>query len=119
MMLLGTGDDGHCGSLYPESPEIKATGLGKLVLAVDGKDAVAMTMDMMCASKVALVSAAGPARAEMVAKALSGNFGDFDCPAGMVDAKEETLWFVDEDSIAEFNEMQDDDDYDDDDDEED
>ena len=47
------------------------------------------------AAKVAIVSAAGAGRSSMVAKALAGNFGQYDCPAGMVDAAEETLWFTD------------------------
>ena len=28
MMLLGTGGDGHCGCLFPDTAEIKATGTG-------------------------------------------------------------------------------------------
>lgn len=109
MMLLGTGPDGHCGCLFPDSPEIKATHSGAIVLAgnderADG-DFVAVTMDVMCAAKVVLVSAAGSGRASMVAQALSGNFGPYECPAGMVGAQEETLWFTDKDSIAEFEEI--------------
>lgn len=108
MMLLGTGPDGHCGCLFPDSPEIKATGTGKVVLAgndarADG-DFLAITMDVMCATKVAIVSAAGEGRAEMVATALSGEFGAFDCPAGMVEAAGETLWFTDEGGISKFDE---------------
>jgi len=103
MVLLGTGADGHCGMLFPDSPEIKQTGLGKVVLPVEGQNAVAMSMDAFCAAKVALVSAAGAARADMVCRALSGKYGDWDCPAGMVDAAGETIWFCDEDSIAKFN----------------
>ena len=40
----------------------------------------------MNAAKCVIVSAAGAGRAEMVAKALAGNFGPFDCPAGLVEA---------------------------------
>ncbi|KAJ8609688.1 hypothetical protein CTAYLR_009389 [Chrysophaeum taylorii] len=108
MVLLGTGADGHCGSLYPNSPEIKQTGSGKLVYGIDEKKSVAMSMDLFCAAKVGIVSAAGAGRSEMVAKALSGEFGDWDCPAALVDCREETYWFVDEDSIADFNDIEED-----------
>lgn len=106
MMLLGTGPDGHCGCLFPDTPEMKATGSGKVVVAgnddrADG-DFLAITMDVMSAAKTVIVSAAGAGRASMVATALSGEFGPYDCPAGTVEAKEATLWFVDKESIAEF-----------------
>jgi len=109
MMLLGTGPDGHCGCLFPDTPEIKATGAGKVVLAgnderADG-DFLAISMDVMNAAKVVLVSAAGSSRAPMVAKALSGDFGPYECPAGMVEAAGQTLWFTDTDGIAEFDEQ--------------
>jgi len=104
MMLLGTGGDGHCGCLFPDSAEIKATGTGASVVAgnddrADG-DFVAVTMDMMCAAKTVIISAAGSGRAEMVAKALSGKFGLYDCPAGRVEAVEDTLWLTDNDGVA-------------------
>jgi 6-phosphogluconolactonase/glucosamine-6-phosphate isomerase/deaminase len=92
-MLLGTGDDGHCGSLYPQSAEIKATGQGKVVLAIDEGDT---------ASKKVLVSTAEGKRAEMVKRALTGDFPEWDCPAGLVDASGETHWFVDTESIAAY-----------------
>ena len=60
-------------------------------------------MDVMCAAKVVLISAAGGGRAPMVASALSGSFGPYDCPAGMVEAAEDTLWFTDEAGIAEYD----------------
>lgn len=107
-MLLGTGEDGHCGSLYPQSKEIMATGEGKVVLPIDegDKKSIAVSMDFMCAAKTVLVSAAGAGRAEMVMRALTGDFPEWDCPAGLVDA-DETIWFVDTASIAKFNEVAD------------
>jgi len=111
MLLLGTGPDGHVGCLFPDSAEIKASRAGKVVLAgndarADG-DFVAISLDVMNAAKCVIVSAAGAGRAEMVAKALAGNFGPFDCPAGLVEAEEETLWFTDKESIAVFDEFAD------------
>jgi len=108
LVLLGTGPDAHCGCLFPESDEIKATGSGAIVLAgnderADG-DFLAISMDVMNAAKVAIISAAGAGRADMVQKALSGEFDMFDCPAGMVEAEEETIWFTDQESISKFDE---------------
>lgn len=108
MMLLGTGPDGHCGCLFPDTPEIKATGSGKIVMAgnddrADG-DFLAISMDVMCAAKTVIVSAADESRAEMVATALSGEFGPYDCPAGMVEAAQETIWFTNEGGISKFDE---------------
>ena len=105
LILLGTGDDGHCGSLYPQSNEIKATGSGKAVLGIDegDKKSIAVSMDFMNAAKKVLVSAAEPKRATMVKRALSGEYEEWGCPAGLVDCAGETIWFVDTDSIAEYS----------------
>ena len=105
LILLGTGDDGHCGSLYPQSNEIKATGSGKTVLGIDegDKKSIAVSMDFMNAAQKVLVSAAEPKRATMVKRALSGDYEEWGCPAGLVDCAGETIWFVDTDSIAEYS----------------
>jgi len=105
LMLLGTGDDGHCGSLYPQSEEIKATGQGKVVLPIDegDKKSIAVSMDFMNAAKKVLVSAAEPKRATMVKRALTGDFEEWGCPSGLVDCDGETIWFVDTDSFAEYS----------------
>jgi hypothetical protein len=56
MILLGTGPDGHCGCLFPDSPEIKASGSGKIVLAGNDErangDFMAVSLDFMNAAKV-------------------------------------------------------------------
>jgi len=98
--------DGHCGSLYPQSDEIKATGQGKVVLAIDegDKKSIAVSMDFMNASKKVVLSAAESKRAEMVRRALTGHFSEWDCPAGLVNAQE-TIWFVDTESIVEFDKV--------------
>lgn len=103
LILLGTGDDGHCGSLYPYSDEIKATGQGKVVLPIDegDKKSIAVSMDFMCAAKTVLVSAAEPKRAVMVKQALTNTYDEWGCPAALVNAAS-TLWFVDTDSFAEY-----------------
>jgi 6-phosphogluconolactonase len=102
LILLGTGDDGHCGSLYPQSEEIKATGSGKTVLGINegDKKSIAVSMDFMNAAKKVLVSAAEPKRATMVKRALTGEYEEWGCPAGLVNCVGETIWFVDTDSIA-------------------
>jgi 6-phosphogluconolactonase len=105
LILLGTGDDGHCGSLYPQSDEIKATGSMKAVLGIDegDKKSIAVSMDFMNAAKKVLVSAAESKRATMVQRALTGNYEEWGCPAGLVDCSGETIWFVDTESIAEYS----------------
>ena len=76
LVLLGTGDDGHCGSIYPNSPEMADSWNGNVVFGIEQGErrSIALSMDFMCAAKKALLSAAGPDRAPMVRKALCGEF---------------------------------------------
>eukprot|EP00293_Proteomonas_sulcata_P003993 CAMPEP_0184323862 /NCGR_PEP_ID=MMETSP1049-20130417/132463_1 /TAXON_ID=77928 /ORGANISM="Proteomonas sulcata, Strain CCMP704" /LENGTH=201 /DNA_ID=CAMNT_0026645473 /DNA_START=15 /DNA_END=620 /DNA_ORIENTATION=+ len=103
LVLLGTGEDGHVGSLHPGSDEVKASGQGKVCLAIDkdGKKSIAVSMDFMCAAKTVILSAAGPKRAPMVCEALRGTYEEWQCPAALVKA-EETVWLCDTASIVDF-----------------
>jgi len=100
MILLGTGADGHVGSLHPNKNEIKQTGSGKPILAINegGKTSVCVSMDFIRAAKKVVLSAAKGERSDMVARALRSNNGAYDVPASMVNAAE-TLWLCDPDSI--------------------
>jgi len=102
LVLLGTGEDGHVGSLHPNSTEIKKTGKLEHILPINegGKTSVAMSMDFMRAAKKVVLSAAKEARAPMVARALKTNPA-FDCPASMVYAAD-TVWICDTGSIKDF-----------------
>lgn len=103
LMLLGTGEDGHVGSIHPKSDEVKAAGTGQIVLPIDkdGKKSIAVSMDFMSSSKMVLLSAASAKRAGMVASALKGTFEADNCPAALVRAAD-TLWVCDTGSIAEY-----------------
>jgi 6-phosphogluconolactonase/glucosamine-6-phosphate isomerase/deaminase len=62
-------------------------------------------MDFMNAAKKVVVSASEAKRSEMVRRALTGDFLEWDCPAGLVDAAGETIWFVDTNSISEYEKV--------------
>jgi len=104
LVLLGTGEDGHVGSLHPNKKEIKASGSGKPVLSINegGKTSIAVSLDFICAAKKVLLSAAKASRAAMVLRALRAGAGCFDCPASMVCCAGDTTWLVDEDSIKDY-----------------
>ena len=53
LLLLGVGEDGHCGSLHPKSDHIKAAGDGTVTFGIHkpGKNQIAISMDVMCAAK--------------------------------------------------------------------
>jgi len=71
MILLGTGADGHVGSLHPNKSEIKQTGEGKPILSINegGKTSVCVSMDFIRAAKKVVLTAAKGERSEMVARA--------------------------------------------------
>ena len=109
LILLGTGEDGHCGSLYPHSKEIQLTGSGVVVYGIDEADkkSMAVSINFMNAAQNILVSASGSKKATMVQRALTGNYEEHGCPAALVESTTgRTIWFVDTDSMAEYNTAQ-------------
>jgi len=103
MLLLGTGEDGHVGSLHPNKAQTKQAGNGVPILAINegGKTSIAVSMDFIRAAKKVVMAAAKAARAPMVARALRSFNGSYDVPASLVNAAD-TLWVCDVDSIKDY-----------------
>lgn len=99
LLLLGVGEDGHCGSLHPKSNEIKGTGSGTVTFGMckEGKNQIAISMDVMSASKKVILAATGAKKAEAVRMVTSGDFEEFNCPAALVKTKDiaMTVWYCD------------------------
>eukprot|EP00927_Polykrikos_kofoidii_P068905 TRINITY_DN6425_c0_g1_i1.p1 TRINITY_DN6425_c0_g1~~TRINITY_DN6425_c0_g1_i1.p1 ORF type:complete len:632 (+),score=137.41 TRINITY_DN6425_c0_g1_i1:48-1898(+) len=107
LVLLGTGEDGHVGSLHPNKKEIKRTGEdGAVILPINeaGKTSICVSMNFIRAAKRVVLSAAKAGRAPMVARALRVNSGSYDVPASLVNAAE-TIWICDVDSIKDYKEL--------------
>ena len=73
---LGVGEDGHCLSLFPGAPELEVT--DRLVVAVhDGPkpppDRISLTLAALAGVERLLVLAAGPGKAEPIARARAGD----------------------------------------------
>jgi 6-phosphogluconolactonase len=80
LLWLGVGEDGHCLSLFPGRPELEVS--DRLVVAVHHApkppaDRVSLTLAALAGVGRLLVLAAGPAKADPVARALAG---DHDLP---------------------------------------
>eukprot|EP00928_Gymnodinium_smaydae_P079418 TRINITY_DN63355_c0_g1_i1.p1 TRINITY_DN63355_c0_g1~~TRINITY_DN63355_c0_g1_i1.p1 ORF type:complete len:275 (+),score=76.09 TRINITY_DN63355_c0_g1_i1:68-826(+) len=103
LMLLGVGEDGHCGSLHPKSDHIKAAGDGTVTFGIckPDKNQIAISMDVMNASKKVILACCGGKKKDAVKAALSGDFPQHECPAGLVKAKS-TQWYTDKASMADY-----------------
>ena len=102
IILLGTGDDGHCASINPGSAQVKAkSGYVLPIPAGDKPGGATVSLALINAAARVVVSASEKKRAEMVKRALTGVFPEHDCPAGLVKAAN-TTWLVDVDSIAAY-----------------
>jgi len=97
MLLLGVGEDGHCGSLHPNSNEIKATGKGIVTFGIlnPSKNQIALSMDVMTAAKKVILAANGAKKKDAVSRATKGDGDPFECPACMVKGKGEIFWYTD------------------------
>lgn len=108
LVLLGTGDDGHCACLFPGTPEAdgKAGGGAPYVAAQSssgGGGAVTASLSLLRQAKQVVLSASGSGRALMVLEALSKGAAS-GMPAAQVSGRDVT-WFVDDDSFGEYAEV--------------
>lgn len=105
LMLLGTGADGHVGSIYPDSPAAKLEMPG-LVHGIDmpEKRSITFGLELMNAAETVVVACTGEKKASMVLKALTGDVEKFsDLPCACVDPEEgEMYWFVDQPAATEL-----------------
>jgi 6-phosphogluconolactonase len=73
---LGVGEDGHCLSLFPGAPEVEVA--DRLVVAVHDApkpppDRISLTLAALAGVERLLVLAAGPGKAEPIARARAGD----------------------------------------------
>jgi 6-phosphogluconolactonase len=76
VVWLGTGEDGHCLSLFPGRPEVEVA--DRLVVAVHDSpkpppERVSLTLAALAGTERLLVLAAGPGKAAAVARARAGD----------------------------------------------
>ncbi|KAK3233455.1 hypothetical protein CYMTET_56247 [Cymbomonas tetramitiformis] len=72
MALIGLGNDGHIGSVYPGSETAAVADATSLALPVDkpGKQSITMSLAMMAAAKRTVIATCGEGKVESVAKAI-------------------------------------------------
>ncbi len=100
VLMLGVGPDGHVASLFPDHPGLSVEGLTALGVRNSPKPPpVRITMSLQtiaCAQEVWLV-AAGSAKAEAIARAMSG---DSALPAARPAGRRGTVWLLDAEAAA-------------------
>jgi 6-phosphogluconolactonase len=98
VLMLGVGPDGHCASLFPGLPEVRATGR---VTGVTGSPKpppvrISMTMAELGNAREVWFVVSGAEKADAVAQALSPDASLDETPAAGPRGTERTVWWLDE-----------------------
>ena len=110
LCLLGSGADGHCASLYPESTQVVCSpGCQKVYLPAEGKGGITVSIDMINSARHVLISAAKAQQSDMARKCLgwSNAATNHRLPAGMISTNEGAVveWVLSEQSAADLPAM--------------
>jgi 6-phosphogluconolactonase len=102
VVLLGVGPDGHCASLFPGHPGTRV--LDASVIAVHDSPKpppirVSLTFAALDAAREIWFVVSGDAKADAVARAMSGA-DPVDVPSAGPRGREHTLWLIDQDAAA-------------------
>jgi 6-phosphogluconolactonase len=98
VLMLGIGPDGHCASLFPGHPALRATDAIAVAVHDSPKpppDRVSLTFEAMERCRAVWFIASGEGKAEAVARALADDGSVEETPARGVRG-DETVWWLDE-----------------------
>jgi 6-phosphogluconolactonase len=102
--MLGVGEEGHTASIFPDSSAVHETELTVVAVRNCPKPPptrVSLTLPAIRHSAEVWLMTAGAAKAEPVAKALSGAT-EIDIPAAGARGQRRTLWLLDETAAADI-----------------
>ena len=110
LCLLGSGADGHCASLYPNSSQVICTpGNKRAYIPAEGKGGVTLTIDALNSARNVIISAGKATQSDMVRKCLgwSNAATNHALPAGMVSTNEGAVveWILTHESAADLPSM--------------
>ena len=110
LCLLGSGADGHCASLYPESAQVVCSpGCKRAYLPAEGKGGITLSIDMINSARNVIISASKAEQADMCRKCLgwSNAATNHKLPAGMISTNEGAIveWILSEQSAADLPAM--------------
>jgi 6-phosphogluconolactonase len=110
LCLLGSGADGHCASLYPNSAQVVCSpGCSSAYLPAEGKGGITLSIDAINSARNVLISAAKASQSDMARKCLawSNAATNHKLPAGMISTSEGAVveWVLSQESAADLPAM--------------